>query len=436
MENKNGFETKKFLFVTVDAVTIDLAWQVKKEGHLVKFFIEDKNENEIGNGFVEKVNSWKEHIDWADVIIFDGVDDQGEIANELREKGKAVIGGTPYTDKLESERAFGQEELSKHNILVPMHKDFTFLEAIEFVKENPGKYFIKPSANTKILKEILFIGDEDDGRDVIQVLKDYDVAWKDKIKQIQLQKKITGVEIAVGAFFNGKEFIYPINVNFEHNNWFPGNLGPAAAEMGTSMYWSNPNKLFNTTIKKFEKKFAEEKYVGYVDLKCVVNNNGIYALDWTTRFGYPTISIQQEGMTTPIGEFLYKLANGIDPKLKIKTGFQVGVRLVMPPFPFNDPETFEVKSKDSVIYFKKKKIPDGVHIEDIKIVNGEWVITGTTGTALIVCGCGSTMKQAKQQAYSRVKQINIPHMYYRDDIADRWIEDSDKLHNWGYLREL
>jgi phosphoribosylamine--glycine ligase len=25
-------------------------------------------------------------------------------------------------------------------------------------------------------------------------------------------------------------------------------------------------------------------------------------------------------------------------------------------------------------------------------------------------------------------------MYYRTDIGDRWEEDSDRLHNWGYLR--
>jgi phosphoribosylamine--glycine ligase len=30
----------------------------------------------------------------------------------------------------------------------------------------------------------------------------------------------------------------------------------------------------------------------------------------------------------------------------------------------------------------------------------------------------------------------IPNMYYRTDIGDRWFEDSDKLHNWGYLREM
>jgi len=26
-------------------------------------------------------------------------------------------------------------------------------------------------------------------------------------------------------------------------------------------------------------------------------------------------------------------------------------------------------------------------------------------------------------------------MYYRTDIGDRWVEDSDRLHNWGYLRQ-
>ena len=29
-----------------------------------------------------------------------------------------------------------------------------------------------------------------------------------------------------------------------------------------------------------------------------------------------------------------------------------------------------------------------------------------------------------------------PDMYYRKNIGDRWFEDSDRLHNWGYLREL
>ena len=139
-------------------------------------------------------------------------------------------------------------------------------------------------------------------------------------------------------------------------------------------------------------------------------------------------------MTIPMGEFFHRLARGDISKFKTKQGFQVGVRLVVPPFPFTDKETFRVKSKDSVIHFKKGT--DGVHIEDVKLVNGEWVVTGHAGVVLIVVGTGQTMKQAQAQVYSRIKHISIPHMYYRDDIGDRWYEDSDKLHSWGYLREL
>ncbi|MFH1588200.1 MAG: phosphoribosylglycinamide synthetase C domain-containing protein [Candidatus Diapherotrites archaeon] len=770
-------EKKKFLFVSIDALIDDIAWQVIKEGHEAKFFIQDPEEKEVGDGFVQKVDDWEKEVSWADVIVFDDVLGQGTKAKKLRDGGKLVIGGTPYTDKLEDDRAFGQEEMKKAGIPILPYRDFTsFDEAIEFVKQNPGKYVIKPSGEAQNIKGLLFIGEEDDGRDVIQVLTDYKNAWSKKIPLLQLQKRVEGVEVAVGAFFNGKEFTYPINVNFEHKKLFPGDLGPSTGEMGcyddktevltksgwkvfrnatkedefitlnkkgiieyqkpselvclgthkkllliknqtidlavtldhnmygieankyrqgkrnfgfikarnlpsqfvvprtgkwigkkqkefilpsvkkyhregkgikektgketrinmndwlkflgfyiaegscskgfkvslacvknrkeakkmlsmlpfklkegktefyfydkqlwnylklfgkadkkfapsfvkelckkqiemflewygkgdgnenngfrifytssrkladdvqelllkigrtgiikkrekkgkiwikdhwakinhpqyeilerikksnswidkrdmeitayngkvycatvpnhvlfvrkngkplfcgnTAMFWSGPNRLFNQTLKKMEPKLAEEGFVGYIDINTIVNGYGIYPLEFTSRFGYPTISIQQEGMITPIGEFFYDLAAGNKPKLRVKSGFQIGVRIVVPPFPFFDQETFDVKSKDSVIFFKKPT--EGVHIEDVKKVNDEWLVTGTTGVVLIVCGTGQTMKQAQHQVYGRIKNIRIPHMYYRKDIGDRWFNDSDRLHNWGYLRE-
>ncbi len=433
--NIKNFSPKKFLFITIDALCGDLAWQIRKEGHEVKFYTKAESDKEVGDGFFTKVDDWESEVSWADVIIFDDVLGQGTIARKLRRKGKYVIGGTPYTDRLEDNRSFGQEQLKKFKVPIIPYRTFrSFSEAIKFVKHNPNRYVIKPSGEAQNLKGLLFVGEEDDGRDVIQVLNDYKNAWAKKIPSFQLQRRVSGVEVAVGAFFNGKEFLYPINVNFEHKKLFPGNLGPSTGEMGTSMFWSGPNKIFNHTLKKFEAKLAEEKYVGYIDLNCIVNNHGIYPLEWTTRFGYPTISIQQEGMLTPIGFFMYELARGGNPKFKTKSGFQVGVRIVVPPFPYSDKETFDVKSKDSIIFFKKEA--EGVHIEDVKKVKKEWLITGESGVVLIVCGCGQTMKQAQQQAYSRIKNIKIPHMYYRTDIGDSWFEDSDRLHNWGYLREL
>lgn len=427
-------EPKNFLFISIDALITDIAWEVVKEGHNVKYFIETESEKDIGDGFVPKTDDWQKEVAWADIIVFDDVLGQGTKAKKLREEGKLVVGGTPYTDKLEDDRNFGQEELKNVGVpIIPYQSFNSFEDAISFLQNNPGKYVIKPSGEAQNFKQMLFVGEEEDGRDVIQVLEHYKRQWSNKIKEFQLQKKISGVEVAVGAFFNGNEFIYPINVNFEHKKLFPGNIGPSTGEMGTSMFWSEPNKLFNATLKKMEPKLREEHYVGYIDINCIVNNYGIYPLEFTSRFGYPTISIQREGMITPIGEFLYKLAKGEKFQLKTRSGFQVGARIVVPPFPFNDKESFETHSKDAVIIFKK---PDmcGIHIEDVKKVNNEWVITGHCGVVLVVVGCGSTMKEAQHRMYSKINNIIIPNMFYRKDIGDRWYEDSDKLHNWGYLR--
>jgi phosphoribosylamine--glycine ligase len=427
-------EKRKFLFVSLSALIGDIAWQIVKEGHEVRYYIEAPKERDIADGFVPKSTDWEKDVPWADVIVFDDTLGQGAKAQALRAQGKAVIGGTEYTDRLEDDRSFGQEELKKAGVNIIPYEDFdSFDPAIEFVKKNPDRYVIKPSGEAQNVKRRLFVGEEEDGEDVIRMLEAYKKAFSEEIKVFQLQRRIGGVEVAVGAFFNGKRFITPININFEHKKLFPGEVGPPTGEMGTAMFWSEPNTLFYRTLLKMEPKLSTEGYVGYIDLNCIVNNNGIYRLEFTSRFGYPSIFIQQEGMLTPISEFFYELATGADPKWRTRSGFQIGVRIVVPPFPFDDDATFESFSKNNAIVFKRGT-PEQIHIEDVKQVNGQWLIAGTSGVVLAVVGTGQTMKQAQTQVYSRIKNILIPNMYYRTDIGDRWAEDSDKLHNWGYLR--
>ena len=428
-------DPQRFLFVSLAGLIGDIAWQAVKEGHEVRYWIGAADESDIADGFVPKVDDWEAHVEWADVVVFDDTLGQGAKAEALRRQGKAVVGGSEYTDRLEDDRSFGQEELKKAGVNIIPYREFTdFDEAIEFVRQNPMRYVIKPSGEAQNVKRRLFVGEEDDGHDVADVLEAYKKAIAAQIPVFQLQRRVAGVEVAVGAFFNGARFVTPININFEHKKLFPQNLGPSTGEMGTSMFWTEPNRLFFQTLAKMEPMLARERYVGYVDLNCIVNSNGIYPLEFTARFGYPTISIQQEGMLTPIGEFLHKLAEGSITRFKPRSGFQVGVRIVVPPFPFRDPETFETSSKDAVIIFKKPT-REGVHIEDVKTVDNEWLVTGTSGVVLIVVGLGPTMKAAQKQVYNRIENIMIPNMYYRKDVGDRWFEDFDRLHTWGYLRD-
>ena len=426
---------RNFLFVSTDGLHLDCAWRVQREGHEVRYAIENPAEADIGDGFVPKVEDWREHADWADIVVFDDVLGQGEKAAALRDAGKPVIGGTPYTDRLEDDRSFGQDEMKRAGIPILPYREFTdFDAAIAHVREHPRRYVIKPSGEAQNIKRLLFVGMEENGSDVVRVLEAYKRVWSETIKVFQLQQKVTGVEVAVGGFFNGTEFMEPININFEHKKLLPGNVGPATGEMGTSMFWSPPNKLFRATLAKMAPRLREEGYVGYIDINCIVNGQGVYPLEFTARFGYPTIQIQSDGLGLPLADFFWQMASGGPRAFKTKRGFQVGVRLVVPPYPFKDRETFESYSKGAAIVFKRPP-GEGVHVHDVKRVNGEWLVTGGSGLALCVSGQGSTMREAQKQAYGRITNILIPNMYYRDDIGDRWAEDSDRLHSWGYLRE-
>jgi phosphoribosylamine---glycine ligase len=201
--------------------------------------------------------------------------------------------------------------------------------------------------------------------------------------------------------------------------------------MGTSMFWTHNNKIFDETLEKFEDELAKTKYVGYIDINCIVNAQGIHPLEFTSRFGYPTLSIQIDSFDMPIGEFFFRLANGEDFVLKVKEGVHIGVRLVVPPFPFNDDKTYNVKSKNAKIYLEEGT--EGLHIEDVKLLDNEWRIAGTSGVVLVVCGSGETITTARDIAYGRIKKIHMPRMYYRIDIGEKWKEDEKKLKEWGYL---
>ncbi|WP_227261289.1 phosphoribosylamine--glycine ligase [Salarchaeum japonicum] len=433
-------DAKNFLFCSLDAALIgDVAWQVSREGHDVKYYIEAESDREIADGFVEKTDDWRAEVEWADVVIFDdiwvGSDiGTGELAEELRAQGTAVVGGTPNTDRLEEDRGYAMEVLEENGVNTLDHREFTdFGAAVEYVKANPAPYVIKPLGEVQNVKRLLYVGSDDDGGDVIDVLRAYEKAWGHRMKGFQLQRKVEGVEVAVCGFFNGESFVEPINFNFEHKKLFPGNIGPSTGEMGTSMFWAGRNRLFAETLGRLEGWLADEGYVGSIDLNCIVNDTGVYPLEFTPRFGYPTITLQEEAFESGTGAFFFDLAHGRDPDLRVHRGYQVGVRVVLPPFPFDDEKTYDENSRNAAVVFESND-REGVHIEDAKLVDGQWRVAGESGMPLVVTGTGETMQAAREQAYGRIEDITIPNRYYRDDIGERWIDgDGDRLHAWGYL---
>ncbi len=204
-----GDEKRKFLFVSKWGDSLDVAYGVQNEGHQVLMYIEDKRSREIGYGFVKKTNNYKKHIDWADIVVFDYTG-YGKESDELRSSGKIVFGGSSYTDELELDRNFGQEELKRSGVKTLPFKEFdSFQSAVNYIEKHPDAYVIKPSGETQELKQLLFVGQDENGEDVIRMLKAYEKSWGSDFGVFQLQRKVKGVEVAVGAFSMAMNLLRP-----------------------------------------------------------------------------------------------------------------------------------------------------------------------------------------------------------------------------------
>ena len=423
----------RFLFVSNEGLCSELARQTVLQGGEAKLYIAKESVRDVADGFVPKADDWRRELTWADVVVFDDTQGMGQLTAELRSSGKRVVGGTPYTDRLEDDRAFGQSELARHGMALVPQMDFrTVDEGIRFVLENPGCYVAKPGGSAQNLKRLLYVGEDLDGRDVVHMLEAYRTIWRHLLEGVHLQRRMCGVEVAIGAFFNGEHFIEPVTVNFEHKRFFPGNLGPMTGEMGTTMFWASCPELFRRTIARFEPDLRRERYVGYFDLNCIVNAEGIWPLELTTRFGFPTIDVQLEGLETTAPALLSGLAAGTLTSLDARAGTQIGVRLRLPPYPYRDPDMLATFGQGVELRFIDGDLT-GVRIEDTKCVDGRWLAAGDVGAPLVVTASGPTIREARDLVYRRILRARIPNVYYRNDIGHAFEADLDALTRWGYL---
>lgn len=422
--------TMKFLFVTLFGESASLAMKLLEEGHEVRFYIKDKKMHDVSRGLVPRVRDWKSWKDWADVIVFDDVDFGREI-ERLRARGYLVVGGNRFGDRLENDRAFGQKIMRAAGMkVVPTQRFRNFKTAITFVQKKRRRYVLKFSG--QLARYLVYISKIPDGSDLVKILQHYDETWPRHQKvDFILQEFIDGVEMAAGAFFNGSNFVYPVNISFEHKHFLAGGIGPLTGEMGTTMFYDKDGgKLFRETLLKMEPYLAKTNYRGFIDINSIVTERGAYPLEFTSRFGYPQLDIQQVLHKTEWGVLLWKLAKGTLKKFAVSYDFAVGVVVGSAGMPFE--VAYNKYGRRQPIYGITEENRAYVKLSQVSFRDGVYRTAGS-GYVLAVVGKGSNMRVAKRNAYKVIEHITIPHMVYRIDIGDHWEKEAPLLRKWGYV---
>ncbi len=436
----------RILFISSgNMMATHLAYIMKNEGHDVKLFIDDPDRNINFKNLVEKTSNWKEELKWVGkgdngLIVFDDIG-YGKEQDKLRKQGYSVFGGSVAADKLESDRPFAQRIFSKYGIkTVPIKNFRDITSAINFIKNSGGSWVVKQNGGSS--KGLNYVGQLDNGSDVVNVLMNYRKNYSHQKEVITLQEKINGVEIGVARYFNGNDWVGPIEYNVEHKKFFPDDMGPATSEMGTIMWYDIDEEcvLYKKTLHKLRPYLKKINFKGDIDINLIVNEKGIYPLEATPRLGSPAIYLQAELTKSPWGEFLKAVADGKKYDHSWIKGYGIVVLMATPPFPYAK-KIKEISPFGMNIYFDsslKRSDFNHIHFEGVAVKNNkgadQYYISDHQGYILYVTAVGKTIKIARTKVGKLIKHIYFPKMFYRNDIGINFIKNAhDLLRGWGYM---
>lgn len=436
----------KILFISRDFSGSSLCLRLHREGNEVRAFVADPLYGQILDELVKKIDVLDDGIAWVGrdgLIVVDDVG-FGELQDRLRTDGYAVVGGSAGGDLLENDRLLCQRVLAEHGVkTVPIHYFDKRRDAISFVRHNPGRWVLKQ--NGRVDKTFCYVGRLHDGSDVLDMLKYYGRKIPHDDSHFILQQQIQGVELAVGRYFNGRDWIGPMNLNVEHKKFFTGDLGPKTTEMGT-LVWYEPdenNRLFQEVLAPLVPYLRQINFRGSFDINCIVNEHGAFPLEATSRFGYPTVQLQMEFHRSPWSEFLSAVARGVAYDLEWREGYGIVVLIALPPFPFYQcVERKRPLPRGLKVHFFEEPDEEELRHYHFEEVAGErnakgresYYTCSDTGFIMHVSGIGATVEEARAEVYRRIGNIVIPKMFYRNDIGVRFMErDRALLARWGYL---
>jgi phosphoribosylamine--glycine ligase len=412
-----------------------------QRGHEVRVSVANPAYQDVYGGMLDFTSDWQAELGWLREAGEDGVAlfesaTQGQVQDALRRDGFQVIGGSAFGDRLEADRAFGQQVLQGFGLRLAATHGFTaYAPALDFLRRKGGRYVLKfNGADNPRTRN--YIGELNDAADMLALLATY-AANPDTRDQpdFVLMEFVQGVEVGVGGYFNGREFLQTACIDFEHKRFFTGELGELTGEMGTIVSYRGSDKLFAASLAQMAPLLREGGYVGYINLNMIVNEEGLWPLEFTSRFGYPGFAIcealHEEGWEHIFRRMLRQ--DGL--QIATRAGYAAGVVLTVPPFPYS--HGYQELSKGAPLSFRPGMTAAdhaSLYYAEVERRGEHLVTSGNTGYVGVATGTGACVAAAKDAAYALARQVVLPNLRYRTDIGDR-VERSDlrRLAEWGWI---
>jgi phosphoribosylamine---glycine ligase len=402
-----------------------LALRLQAEGHKCRVWIAESDvERRSGvEGLVEETDD----ITFGDIVIADSVG-FGDLCDMFREGGRLVFGGSRLHDRLENDREYAKGIMDEVGIPTPKGTYFKGERSWEDARElisggsaTDSRYAFKPGGRLSGVVPSYVSADADD---MILMLDFYKTKFGASEAEFEIQDFIEGIAVSTEGWFDGTDFVRPFNHTIERKQLMNGDVGPSGGCTG-NLVWivDDEDDPLVVELLKMKPFLKEHRYVGPIDLNAVVGESGIFALEFTPRFGYDAFPTYLYGLFAgDFGGFVSDMVRG-RARMDLVDSFAAGIRITIPPWP----------SEDS---YAKVGVPirgwtsndlKMVYPYDVKLQGDMLVSSGGWGAIGVANGVDDSISGAFAKAQKLCEKVKIANKQYRTDLAECCASDYRKI---------
>ena len=347
------------------------------------------------------------------------------IVNILRDEKITVFGPDKASSQLETSKIFMKKICKKHNIPTAKYSVFNKeKDAINFLNEVNFPTVIKVDGLAAGKGVIIVYNKEEAVENIKKIMSEK--VFGSSGENIIIEEFLEGEEISFFALVDTNGFVLPLTTAQDHKKIGEGDVGPNTGGMGA--YSPVPfikHNHINDFVEQFVKPIINDLknssilFSGVFYAGFILTKNGPKILEINVRFGDPEAQAIFPRLKTDLLDLLLASSTGNLNQFKLpelENNFCMNVVLSSKGYPKDYKKNTIINGLNEITNDKSKYV---FHASTKKNGN-HWLATG--GRVLSISAMGSTLKNAKNNAYNIVDKIDWKDGYFRKDIGWRHLQ--------------
>lgn len=337
------------------------------------------------------------------------------MVDALEKKGIRAFGPNAAAAQIEGSKVFAKNLMKKYGIPTASYETFSDPdEAIAYLEKGNFPTVIK-AEGLALGKGVIIPQTLEEAKAAVREIME-DKMFGDAGKRIVIEEFLTGREISVLAFTDGKTLL-PMCSAQDHKRALDNDEGLNTGGMGayspSPIYDAELEKecmenIFLPTIAAMEKEGCPFKGVLYFGL--MSTKDGVKVIEYNARFGDPETQAVLPRMENDLLEVMEAIIDGRLHEIKLSFRKEAAACIIVASGGY--PKAYE----------KGYPISGLELVEDATVfhsgtLKNDGVFTTNGGRVLGVTAMGETLRAAVDKAYENVKKIAFKDMHFRTDIG-------------------